>query len=59
MTAGSLRASGRVRVLDGLMYVSRPAWSPDGTEVVFTRAVARILQLYIVGVDGRNLRRLT
>jgi RTX calcium-binding nonapeptide repeat (4 copies)/WD40-like Beta Propeller Repeat len=31
-----------------------PAWSPDGTQILFTRAG----WLYTVGVDGRGLRRL-
>jgi TolB protein len=43
---------------------SAPALSPDGTTVVFQRAVARPSRglpplLYVVGLDGSGLRRLT
>ena len=36
-----------------------PAWSPDGTEIAFASGGARYEQIWIVGVDGTNLRRLT
>ena len=36
-----------------------PAWSPDGTEIAFASGDARYEQIWIVGVDGTNLRRLT
>ena len=36
-----------------------PAWSPDGTEIAFASGGAKYEQIWIVGVDGTNLRRLT
>lgn len=36
-----------------------PAWSPDGTEIAFASGGARYEQIWIVGVDGANLLRLT
>jgi TolB protein len=36
-----------------------PAWSPDGREIAFASGGVRYEQIWIVGVDGMNLRRLT
>lgn len=43
-----------------------PAWSPDGTQVVFTKSVPAVVspgsipaELYIADSDGANLRQLT
>ena len=36
-----------------------PAWSPDGSKIAFASGGARDEQIWIVGVDGTNLRRLT
>lgn len=36
-----------------------PAWSPDGSELVFTGAVAGQTDLFAVRPDGTGLRRLT
>lgn len=37
-----------------------PAWSPDGSQIVFTRASAQGgSDLFVVGSDGTGLRRLT
>lgn len=54
-----------VRDLVAMERVSSPAVSPDGTRVVFTLSALdldanrRQSDLWIVGVDGTNLRRLT
>jgi Tol biopolymer transport system component len=41
----------------------RPAWSPDGTEIIFntndTPERIEDAEIYIVASDGRGLRRLT
>jgi Tol biopolymer transport system component len=43
-----------------------PAWSPDGTRLAFTRSTLKTntdsnwrIDVYVVDLDGRNLRRLT
>ena len=36
-----------------------PAWSPDGTEIAFASGGVKYEQIWIVGVHGTNLRRLT
>ena len=54
------------KVYTGLTYYSDPCFSPDGTEIVFRGSNKRFKpnvgyqdELYIVSVDGRNLRQLT
>jgi TolB protein len=36
-----------------------PAWSPDGTRIMFSRRIGRRTDLYVVGVGGQRVRRLT
>jgi Tol biopolymer transport system component len=38
-----------------------PAWSPDGHRIVFSRTTNgyRSFQLYVMGADGRGVRRIT
>jgi hypothetical protein len=51
------RQVGRIKPeLDG---ITTPSWSPDGSQVVFTGYSGGISDLYVVGRDGNNLRRLT
>jgi Tol biopolymer transport system component len=38
---------------------SGPRWSPDGTEIAFTRRLDATGDVYVIGADGRHLRRLT
>lgn len=54
------------KVYTGLAYYSDPFFSPDGSEIVFRGSKKRFKanigyqdELYIVGVDGNNLRQLT
>ena len=54
------------KVYTGLPYYSDPFFSPDGSEIVFRGSKKRFKpnigyqdELYIVGVDGSNLRQLT
>lgn len=39
--------------------VTTPAWSPDGSQLVFTGYAGGLSDLFVVNVDGSNLRRLT
>jgi Tol biopolymer transport system component len=43
----------------GLNAILNPTWSPDGTRLAFTGSEGGISDLYVVGSDGQNLRRLT
>ena len=36
-----------------------PDWSPDGGRLAFVRTVAGNSDIYVVGIDGRGLRRVT
>ncbi len=36
-----------------------PTWSPDGKQILFASDMAGSVQLYIIDLDGKNLRRLT
>ena len=36
-----------------------PTWSPTGTQIAFTSDRAGTPQIYVMGVDGLNLRRIT
>ena len=52
-----LDGSGRREVTSGGNNDQGVAWSPDGTQLVFTRADAD--DLFVVGTDGSGLRNLT
>lgn len=45
------------RLLD--MRAWDPTWSPDGREILFASDQAEGIQLWVVEVDGSNLRRVT
>lgn len=51
------RVVGRFRL--DLNAILNPTWSPDGSQIAFTGSDGGISDLYIVGSDGQNLRRLT
>lgn len=51
-----LGISQRLTHLNSLSY--NPAWSPDGTHIVFESAAVNP-DIYMVDLDGRNLERLT
>jgi Tol biopolymer transport system component len=42
-----------------LSGVTTPAWSPDGQQLVFTGYDGGLSDLFVVGRDGKGLRRLT
>ncbi|WP_305073000.1 LpqB family beta-propeller domain-containing protein [Micromonospora okii] len=48
-----------VRLVGGPGTVAHPALSPDGTRVAFTSDRAGNADVWLVGVDGSGLRRLT
>ncbi len=47
----------RIRV--DLNGVTTPAWSPDGSKLVFTGYDGGLSDLFIINADGTNLQRLT
>ena len=51
------RVEQRIRV--DLNGVTTPAWSPDGQRLVFTGYDGGLSDLFVIGVDGSNLQRLT
>jgi Tol biopolymer transport system component len=46
----------RVKDTDG---ITNPSWSPDGTRIVFSGLVGGLSDLFTVGVDGKDLKRIT
>jgi TolB protein len=38
---------------------NRPVWSPDGTRIAFTSNREDNIDIYVVDVDGQNLRQIT
>jgi tol-pal system beta propeller repeat protein TolB len=38
---------------------SSPAWSPDGTQIVFRRRIAGNSEIFAMNADGSNVRQLT
>ena len=47
------------RLTDSSLNENDPDWSPNGNEIVFSGSVGSVSKIYIVGVDGKNLRLLT
>ncbi|HEX9729651.1 MAG TPA: DPP IV N-terminal domain-containing protein [Gemmatimonadales bacterium] len=47
------------RIALPLHGATTPAWSPDGTQLVFTGYDGGLSDLYLVNLDGSDLRRLT
>jgi hypothetical protein len=50
--------SGHFRITSGGTD-SFPSWSPDGQTIAFSRDAGGNVDIYTVGVDGSNLKRLT
>jgi Tol biopolymer transport system component/predicted small lipoprotein YifL len=59
----ALQGSGDVTLRElpraGEMVNDWPAWSPDGSQIVFSAQVGRHRDLYLINVDGSGLQRLT
>jgi len=47
------------RIKVKLNGITTPSWSPDGRQLVFTGYDGGLSDLFIIGADGRGLRRLT
>jgi Tol biopolymer transport system component len=47
------------RLTDNAAQDWRPAWSPDGTKLIFPSGGDINLQLFIINADGSNLLQLT
>src|SRR5919107_999557 len=47
------------RIETKLSGVTTPSWSPDGRQLVFTGYDGGLSDLFVVGRDGKGLRRLT
>ena len=58
-----VRADGRgqQRLTSDPAVDGRPAWSPDGRKIAFTRRVYGVdeWQIYVMNADGSSQRRLT
>jgi TolB protein len=39
--------------------VTRPTWSPDGSQIAYTRSVQGILQIFVMNADGTNPHSIT
>ena len=47
------------RIKVDLAGLTTPSWAPDASELVFTGSVGGMTDLFLIKVDGTNLRRLT
>ena len=52
-----MRTGDEERLTDG--PDTEPSWSPDGRWIVFRRGADEETDLYLVGADGKDVRRLT
>ncbi|TJY37769.1 TolB family protein [Pontimicrobium aquaticum] len=44
--------------VDELSYLYGTSWSPDGKSIVFVQKIGELQKLFIINVDGTNLREL-
>src|SRR2546429_33952 len=55
----SVVSSEPVRVLHQADFLQHLAWSPDGTRIAWVSTRDKNPEIYVVGADGKNVRRLT
>ncbi len=51
--------SALTRLTDTAAWDSRPAWSPDGTEIAFSSDRDGNFEIYLMNADGSGVKRLT
>jgi dipeptidyl aminopeptidase/acylaminoacyl peptidase len=51
--------SGRTRLTNASASDQRPAWSPDGSKIVFSSNRDGNFEIYVINADGTNPQRLT
>ncbi|HXF71483.1 MAG TPA: hypothetical protein VNO79_02605 [Actinomycetota bacterium] len=49
----------RTRAVSAGLWPGELAWSPDGTRIAFAGTTQGVTDIYVVGVDGSGLERLT
>lgn len=47
------------RAISGALWPGELAWSPDGTRIAFAGTAQGVTNIYVVGVDGSGLEKLT
>ena len=51
--------SNQIRLTETEAWDGHPAWSPDGTKIVFTSHRDGVAQIYVMEADGSNQTKLT
>jgi Tol biopolymer transport system component len=51
--------TGRTRLTRALAEEFSPAWSPDGTQIAFSRFVGTRFQVFVMNADGTDAKQLT
>jgi Tol biopolymer transport system component len=48
-----------VQLTEGPHYDSQPDWSPDGTQIAFTRDTGKVIDIWTIEANGSNPRQVT
>jgi Tol biopolymer transport system component len=51
--------SDQVRITSNSIPDSRPSWSPDGNQIIYSSARGSNYEIYVIDLDGTNQIRLT
>jgi TolB protein len=51
--------SDQVNITEDLAEDFDPAWSPDGSRIVFSRSTGAHFHVYVMDADGSNVQQLT